>query len=74
MRPRARSPSAWPRVRRAPTPPRSASSGPRSTGGSRAADELVPEVAGGLFGTEDLRGAVRSFLERGPGHATYEGR
>jgi enoyl-CoA hydratase/carnithine racemase len=43
-------------------------------GGSRAADELVPEVAGALFGTDDLRGAVRSFLERGPGHATYEGR
>ena len=43
-------------------------------GGARAADELVPEVAGALFGTEDLRGAVRSFLERGPGHATYEGR
>jgi enoyl-CoA hydratase/carnithine racemase len=43
-------------------------------GGARAADELVPEVAGSLFGTEDLRGAVRSFLERGPGHASYEGR
>ena len=43
-------------------------------GGARAADERVPEVAGALFATEDLRGAVRSFLERGPGHATYEGR
>jgi enoyl-CoA hydratase len=43
-------------------------------GGARAADERVPEVAGGLFATEDLRGAVRSFLENGPGHATYHGR
>jgi enoyl-CoA hydratase len=43
-------------------------------GGARAADERVPELAGDLFATEDLRGAVRSFLERGPGHATYSGR
>jgi enoyl-CoA hydratase len=42
-------------------------------GGARAADERVPELAGGLFATEDLRGAVRSFLEKGPGHATYRG-
>jgi enoyl-CoA hydratase/carnithine racemase len=48
--------------------------GAQVAGGSRAADALVPEVAGALFGTDDLRGAVRSFLERGPGHATYEGR
>jgi enoyl-CoA hydratase len=34
----------------------------------------VPELAGDLFGTEDLQGAVRSFLEKGPGHATYTGR
>jgi enoyl-CoA hydratase/carnithine racemase len=43
-------------------------------GGARAADAIVPEVAGGLFATEDLKGAVRSFLDQGPGHATYEGR
>jgi enoyl-CoA hydratase len=43
-------------------------------GGARAADEVVPEVAGALFGTEDLKGAVRSFLRHGPGHAIYEGR
>jgi enoyl-CoA hydratase len=43
-------------------------------GGARAADERVPELAGDLFGTEDLQGAVRSFLENGPGHATYRGR
>jgi enoyl-CoA hydratase len=43
-------------------------------GGARAADRRVPELAGDLFATEDLKGAVRSFLEQGPGHATYEGR
>jgi enoyl-CoA hydratase len=43
-------------------------------GGARAADERVPELAGDLFATEDLQNAVRSFLERGPGHATYRGR
>jgi enoyl-CoA hydratase len=43
-------------------------------GGARGADRRVPEIAGGLFATEDLKGAVRSFLESGPGHASYEGR
>jgi len=43
-------------------------------GSARAADELVPEVAGGLFATEDLRGAVRTFLEQGPGKARFSGR
>ena len=43
-------------------------------GGARAADERVPELAGDLFATEDLRGAVRSFLDHGPGHVTYRGR
>ena len=43
-------------------------------GGARAADAIVPETAGGLFGTEDLKSAVRSFLEQGPGKATFEGR
>ncbi|HEU4977927.1 MAG TPA: enoyl-CoA hydratase/isomerase family protein [Solirubrobacteraceae bacterium] len=43
-------------------------------GGARAADAIVPEAAGSLFGTEDLKHAVRSFLEQGPGKATYQGR
>ena len=43
-------------------------------GGVRRADEVVPRAAGDLFGTDDLQAAVRSFLERGPGHATFEGR
>ena len=42
--------------------------------GARAADALVPEVSGALFATEDLRGAVASFLADGPGKATYSGR
>jgi enoyl-CoA hydratase len=43
-------------------------------GGARAADALVPDVAGALFETEDLKGAVESFLTEGPGKATYAGR
>jgi enoyl-CoA hydratase len=43
-------------------------------GGAHGADSRVPELAGDLFATEDLKRAVRSFLELGPGHATYEGR
>jgi hypothetical protein len=42
--------------------------------GARAADARVPEVSGALFATEDLRGAVASFLTEGPGKATYSGR
>ena len=42
--------------------------------GARAADDLVPEVSGALFATDDLRGAVASFLTDGPGKATYSGR
>jgi hypothetical protein len=43
-------------------------------GGIDLADERVPRLAGGLFASEDLRGAVKSFLEVGPGKATFEGR
>ncbi len=43
-------------------------------GGVDAADAAIPELAGGLFATEDLRNAVRSFLADGPGKATYTGR
>jgi enoyl-CoA hydratase len=42
--------------------------------GPHAADALVPEVSGALFATEDLRGAVATFLREGPGHALYNGR
>jgi enoyl-CoA hydratase/carnithine racemase len=43
-------------------------------GGVRAADAVVPEVSGALFATEDLQGAVASFLAEGPGRATFRGR
>jgi enoyl-CoA hydratase/carnithine racemase len=42
--------------------------------GTRAADTIVPEVSGALFASADLRNAVRSFLDEGPGKASYEGR
>jgi enoyl-CoA hydratase/carnithine racemase len=42
-------------------------------GGVRCADEIVPEVSGALWSTEDLKAAVRSFLQEGPGRATFGG-
>ena len=44
------------------------------SGGVGHADGVTPEVSGALFATEDLKGAVASFLENGPGKATYRGR
>lgn len=43
-------------------------------GGIPAADQAVREDAGDLFATEDLQRAVKTFLEKGPGHAEFEGR
>jgi enoyl-CoA hydratase/carnithine racemase len=43
-------------------------------GGVAEADERVPELAGELFATEDLRGALRSFLTEGYGRALFTGR
>lgn len=43
-------------------------------GGIAAADETIRTEAGSLFATDDLRRAVKTFLEQGPGHATFEGR
>ncbi len=43
-------------------------------GGLELANDRVGGVAGALFATEDLQAAVRSFLENGPGRATFEGR
>jgi enoyl-CoA hydratase/carnithine racemase len=42
--------------------------------GLEHANDRVGEIAGALFDTEDLQGAVRSFLEHGPGKATFAGR
>ncbi len=43
-------------------------------GGVDEADRITPEQFAGLFATEDLRGAVKSFLAEGPGKATFENR
>jgi enoyl-CoA hydratase len=43
-------------------------------GGIEEADRETPKVAASLFETEDLQRAVKSFLEEGPGKATFEGR
>src|ERR1700761_2105181 len=44
-------------------------------GGLPAADDVVRTEAADLFATEDLQGAVRTFLEHGgPGHAEFHGR
>jgi enoyl-CoA hydratase len=43
-------------------------------GGIPAADEAVRSEAADLFATEDLQRAVETFLEKGPGHAEFEGR
>ena len=43
-------------------------------GGVPAADRAVRSDAGELFATEDLQRAVETFLEKGPGHAEFEGR
>jgi enoyl-CoA hydratase/carnithine racemase len=42
-------------------------------GGVAEADARTPGVAGDLFASEDLQRAVRSFLEIGPGKASFSG-
>jgi enoyl-CoA hydratase len=42
--------------------------------GVRGADAATTEIVPPLFATEDLRRAVLTFLEQGPGKATFEGR
>jgi enoyl-CoA hydratase/carnithine racemase len=42
--------------------------------GVPGADARIPEISGPLFDTDDLKNAVQSFLEQGPGKATFEGR
>jgi enoyl-CoA hydratase/carnithine racemase len=45
-----------------------------TTDGIAGADALLLEAAVGLFDTEDARGGIRTFLESGPGKATFAGR
>jgi enoyl-CoA hydratase/carnithine racemase len=41
--------------------------------GTRGADERVADLTSHLFETEDARNAVHTFLEHGPGKATFTG-
>jgi enoyl-CoA hydratase/carnithine racemase len=43
-------------------------------GGVDEADRVTADQFSGLFASEDLKNAVASFLEEGPGNATFEGR
>jgi enoyl-CoA hydratase/carnithine racemase len=43
-------------------------------GGVTRADEVTPDVFADLFESQDLQNAVKSFLEDGPGNATFEGK
>jgi enoyl-CoA hydratase/carnithine racemase len=43
-------------------------------GGVEQANDRVAQIAGDLFATADLQGAVRSFLDEGPGNARFTGR
>ena len=42
--------------------------------GIEGADEITPDVFAGLFASEDLQAAVRTFIAEGPGNATFQGR
>jgi enoyl-CoA hydratase/carnithine racemase len=41
--------------------------------GTRGADAVTAELTSHLFETEDCRRAVQSFLQEGPGKATFTG-
>jgi enoyl-CoA hydratase len=43
-------------------------------GGIDEADRITPDQFAALFASEDLQGAVKSFLENGPGKATFKGK
>ncbi|WP_200210462.1 enoyl-CoA hydratase/isomerase family protein [Micromonospora coerulea] len=45
-----------------------------AAGGVPEANRHVTRIAADLYRTEDLRAAVRSFLDEGPGRATFTGR
>ncbi|GHE92164.1 enoyl-CoA hydratase [Amycolatopsis deserti] len=45
-----------------------------ASGGVAEANKHITSIAADLYRTEDLRHAVRSFLEEGPGKATFTGR
>ncbi len=43
-------------------------------GGVEEADRVTPDQFAGLFESEDLQNAVKTFLDKGPGNATFEGK
>jgi enoyl-CoA hydratase len=46
----------------------------QADGGTRHADALTAELTSHLFESDDTRRGVATFLEQGPGKATFEGR
>jgi enoyl-CoA hydratase len=42
--------------------------------GVDAADAALPEVGARVMASEDLQNGARTLIEKGPGHATFEGR
>jgi enoyl-CoA hydratase/carnithine racemase len=44
-----------------------------TTDGIAGADVLLLDAAVGLFDTDDARGGIKTFLESGPGHASFAG-
>jgi enoyl-CoA hydratase/carnithine racemase len=42
--------------------------------GIAGADAVLPDASAPVFASQDLQDGVASLLERGPGHATFEGR
>lgn len=44
-----------------------------TTDGIAGADLLLLDAAVGLFDTDDAQGGIKTFLESGPGHATFAG-
>jgi enoyl-CoA hydratase/carnithine racemase len=43
-------------------------------GGVEAADRALPEAGARVMASEDLQRGARTLMEKGPGHATFEGR
>ena len=48
--------------------------GAYAEGGIAGADALLIDAAVGLFDTDDARAGIRTFLEAGPGKATFTGK
>ena len=42
--------------------------------GVEAADAALPEAGAKVMASQDLQNGARTLLEKGPGHATFEGR